>query len=373
MVDPLILLLFLVSGAAIGWFGVDLLPESALNQTTNIAGLRLVLASFGAFFGLLTGFIFQGLRRRLMLQIQTMPTDLLISRSVGLILGLLVANLLLAPILLLPIPLKVIFVKPLAAVLSNVFFGVIGYNLAEVHGRTLLRLFNPNSTEALLISEGILTPASAKILDTSVIIDGRIEGLLDCGLLEGQIIVAQSVIDELQQLADSSNNEKRGKGRRGLKLLTELREKYGRRLVINSTKYEGKGVDDKLLKLTSDTGGILVTADFNLAQVGKLKELKILNLSELVLALRPDVQPGQKLNLKIVREGKEESQGVGYLDDGTMVVVEGAKKSIGGRLQVVVTGALQTPTGRMIFGREDKNHPSQKSNKTNERSTPSSS
>ncbi|MFO7629073.1 MAG: PIN/TRAM domain-containing protein [Prochlorococcaceae cyanobacterium] len=351
MVDTLILVLFLVSGAAAGWLGVDLLPEQLLLQVNNPEGLRTVLAGFGAFFGLLAGFFFRQLRQRLMKQVRSMPTDLLISRAVGLILGLLVANLLLAPILLLPLPWEVVFVKPLAAVLSNVFFGVSGYNLAEVHGRTLLRLFNPSSAEALLVAEGVLQPASAKILDTSVIIDGRIRGLLDSGLLEGQVIVAQSVIDELQALADSSNSEKRGKGRRGLKLLTELREQYGRRLVVNSTRYEGNGVDDKLLRLTSDTGGTLLTADFNLAQVAQVQELKVLNLSELVIALRPEVQPGDGLQLKIVREGKEADQGVGYLEDGTMVVVEGARGRIGERLPVTITGALQTPTGRMVFAR----------------------
>jgi uncharacterized protein YacL len=288
---------------------------------------------------------------------------LLVSRAVGLILGLLVANLLLAPILLLPLPWEVVFVKPLAAVLSNVFFGVSGYNLAEVHGRTLLRLFNPASAEALLMADGVLMPASAKILDTSVIIDGRIRGLLDSGLLEGQVIVAQAVIDELQALADSANNEKRAKGRRGLKLLAELREQYGRRLVVNTTRYEGNGVDDKLQKLTADTGGTLVTTDYNLAKVAEVQELKVMNLSELVIALRPEVQPGDPLQLKIVRDGKEADQGVGYLEDGTMVVVEGGKGRGGERIAVTVTGALQTPTGRMVFARSDQEAPPRRGNR----------
>ena len=204
------------------------------------------------------------------------------------------------------------------------------------------------------MAEGVLQPATAKILDTSVIIDGRIQGLLGSGLLEGQVIVAQAVIDELQALADSSNNEKRGKGRRGLKLLTSLRDDYGRRIVINNTRYEGKGADEKLLQLTADTGGTLLTVDYNLAQVARLQEQRVVNLSELVIALRPEVQPGDSLQLKIVREGKEADQGVGYLEDGTMVVVEDARKRIGERLTVTVTGALQTPTGRMVFARQDK-------------------
>ena len=349
--EALLLLLFVISGAAAGFLGVDLLPTRMLIQVTNLEGLQWVMGGFGAFFGLIAGFLFQRLRAQLMRQVRTMPTDLLISRAVGLILGLLVANLLLAPILLLPLPWEVGFVKPLAAVLSNVFFGVSGYNLAEVHGRTLLRLFNPSSTEALLVADGVLQPASPKIIDTSLIIDGRLRGLLESELLEGQVIVAQCVINELQQLADSGNSDKRSKGRRGLKLLAELRETYGRRLIVNSTRYEGDGVDDKLLKLCNDTGGLMLTTDYNLAKVAQVQNLRALNLSELVISLRPEVQPGDLLQLKIVREGKEADQGVGYLEDGTMVVVESGRDSIGERREVTVTGALQTPAGRMVFAR----------------------
>ena len=146
----------------------------------------MVLAGFGAFFGVIAGFFFQQLRRRLMAQVRSMPTDLLISRAVGLILGLLVANLLISPILFLSLPWELVLVKPMAAITANVFFGVSGYNLAEVHGRTLLRLFNPTSTEALLVAEGVLQPASAKILDTSVIIDGRIRGCSIPGCWRGR-------------------------------------------------------------------------------------------------------------------------------------------------------------------------------------------
>ena len=353
MVEALIIILFLISGTATGWMGVHLLPQELLDDT-NAQQVRLGLSAGGAVIGLVAGVVFRRLRQRLMNQVRTMPTDLLVSRAVGLILGLLVANLLLAPILLLPLAGASSLVKPLAAILSNVFFGVLGYNLAEVHGRTLLRLFNPTSTEALLVADGVLTPATAKILDTSVIIDGRIQGMIGCGLLEGKVIVAQTVINEMQQLADSNNIEKRGKGRRGLKLLNALRETYDKRLVINTTRYDGAGTDDRLLQLTEDTGGTLVTADFNLAQVARVKELKVMNLSELVIALRPEVQPGDELNLKIVREGKEEHQGVAYLEDGTMVVIENARAAIGERRAVVITGALQNPSGRMVFGRLDK-------------------
>ena len=353
MVEALIITLFLISGAATGWMGVHLLPQELLDDA-NAQQIRLGLSAAGALIGVVAGLVFRRLRQQLMNQVRTMPTDLLVSRAVGLILGLLVANLLLAPILLLPLAGASSLVKPLAAILSNVFFGVLGYNLAEVHGRTLLRLFNPTSTEALLVADGVLTPATAKSLDTSVIIDGRIRGMIGCGLLEGKVIVAQTVIDEMQQLADSNNLEKRGKGRRGLKLLNDLRDTYDKRLVINTTRYDGAGTDDRLLQLTEDTGGTLVTADFNLAQVARVKELKVMNLSELVIALRPEVQPGDELNLKIVRQGKEQHQGVAYLEDGTMVVIENARAAIGERRTVVITGALQNPSGRMVFGRLDQ-------------------
>ncbi len=326
MTDILVLILFVLSGAASGWLGVDLLPVDILKQVSNVEGFRIVLAIIGFFVGLAAGFVFLQLRKTFLDQIRTMPTDLLISRSVGLILGLLVANLLLAPILLIPFPREVFFAKPLAAILSNIFFGVLGYKLADTHGRTLLRLFNPNNT--------------------------------------GQLIVAQSVIDELQTLADSSSNEKRSKGRRGLKLLKELRDLYGRRLVINPTKYEGNGVDEKLLKITEDMTGTLITADYNLSQIAEVKELKVMNLSDLVIALRPEVQPGESLNIKIVREGKEKMQGIGYLDDGTMVVIDEAKNFVGSRLDIIITGALQTPTGRMVFGKLINNPESNKSFKS---------
>ncbi len=373
MVEALTLILFLISGAAIGWLGVDLLPTTFFEEVLNISKPRPIIGGLGALLGLISSVLFRKFRDILTKKIRTMPTDLLISRSVGLILGLLIANLILAPILLLPLPWEIVFLKPLGAILSNIFFGFLGYNLGEIHGRTLLRLFNPNSTEALLIAEGILTPASAKILDTSVIIDGRIDGLVKCGMLEGKIIVPQTVIDELQQLADSSNNEKRSKGRRGLELLKQLKESYGRRIVLNNTRYEGKGTDDKLLKLTEDTGGTLITVDYNLAKVAQVKDLKVLNLSELVVALKPYVQPGENLVIKIIRKGKEDHQGVGYLEDGTMVVIEKADKAIGKKMEVVITGALQTPTGRMIFARLDKDHSISKSKKANEQQTPKSS
>ena len=168
------------------------------------------------------------------------------------------------------------------------------------------------------------------------------------------MIVAETVIDEMQQLSDSTNNvEKRAKGRRGLKLLKDLRETYGRRLVINSTRYDGAGTDDRLLQLADDTGGTLVTADFNLAQVASEAELNVMNLSELVIALRPEVQPGDGpiSENRSGGQGRKPGGGLpGRRNDGG-----GQRGQVPDRQRkpVVVTGALQTPTGRMVFARLD--------------------
>ena len=156
MVDLLILLLFIGSGGAAGRLGIHLLPEQLVRPDTDAEQLRLILTAAGGGTGLVAGLVFQRLRVRLMQQVRTMPTDLLVSRALGLVLGLLVANLLLLPVLLLPFAGGIVLLKPLLAVVSNVFFGILGSNLAEVHGRTLLRLLNPASSEALLVADGAL-------------------------------------------------------------------------------------------------------------------------------------------------------------------------------------------------------------------------
>jgi len=323
-----------------------------LQQVTNPDALRWVCAGFGAMIGFAIGLIAQSSYRRVAQQIREMPAPVLLSRSVGLVLGLLVANLLLAPILLLPIPQEFSFIKPLAAVVGSIMFSVSGVSLADTHGRSLLRLINPNSVETMLFAEGTLKPSSAKVLDTSCIIDGRISALLDTGFLEGQLLVPQFVLQELQQVADASNDQKRVRGRRGLDVLNQIREAYPERVVIHSADYEDIAtVDAKLVKLVQDINGTLLTTDYNLNKVATVQRVPVLNVNDLTQAVRPSYLPGDSIDLKILREGKEPAQGVGYLDDGTMVVVEEGRAFVGGELQVIVTSALQTSAGRMIFAR----------------------
>ncbi|MBC7824210.1 MAG: PIN/TRAM domain-containing protein [Candidatus Parcubacteria bacterium] len=352
MVDAVIIISFILAGAGIGFRGIEALPGGVLQQVTNPDALRWVCAGFGAMIGFAIGLIAQSSYRRVAQQIREMPAPVLLSRSVGLVLGLLVANLLLAPILLLPIPQEFSFIKPLAAVVGSIMFSVSGVSLADTHGRSLLRLINPNSVETMLFAEGTLKPSSAKVLDTSCIIDGRISALLDTGFLEGQLLVPQFVLQELQQVADASNDQKRVRGRRGLDVLNQIREAYPERVVIHSADYEDIAtVDAKLVKLVQDINGTLLTTDYNLNKVATVQRVPVLNVNDLTQAVRPSYLPGDSIDLKILREGKEPAQGVGYLDDGTMVVVEEGRAFVGGELQVIVTSALQTSAGRMIFAR----------------------
>lgn len=352
MLDAIIIISFILAGAGIGFHGIEELPTSALQQVTNEEGLRWVTAGFGALIGLAVGLVVQTSYRRLERQFRTMPADILLSRTVGMVLGLLVANLLLAPIFLLPIPVEFTFIKPLAAVVGSVMFAFSGVTLADVHGRTLLRLINPHTVETLLLAEGTLKPASTKVLDTSCIIDGRIENLLNTGFLEGHILVPQFVLGELQQVADSSNDQKRVRGRRGLDILNRMKESYPDRILIHPADYEDVAtVDAKLIRLAQEINATLLTNDYNLNKVANLQKVTVLNVNDLTQAVRPTYIPGDSIDLKILKEGKEPAQGIGYLDDGTMVVVEDGRGYVGGELQVIVTSALQTSAGRMIFAR----------------------
>jgi uncharacterized protein YacL len=352
MLDTLIVLSFILAGAGVGFYGIDLLPEQILSQVTNLEGLGTVTAVFGGLIGTGVGLVMQTSYRRLERQVKELPPDRLLTRAVGLVLGLLIANLMLAPLFLLPIPLEFGFIKPMTAVLGSVLFAVSGMNLADTHGRSLLRLISPSTLESTLVAEGTLKPSKTKILDTSCIIDGRIEGLLETGFLEGQLLVPQFVLQELQQVADASNDQKRGRGRRGLDVLNRIREAYPNRVLINSEDYDDiPTVDAKLVKLAQELNATLLTNDYNLNKVASFQDVQVLNINDLAQAIRPSYLPGDDIDLKILKEGKEPSQGVGYLNDGTMVVVEEGRDYIGEELEVVVTGSLQTSAGRMIFAR----------------------
>ena len=352
MLDFVIILLFILAAAGIGFDSVELLPNTVQDQVTNLEALRWTTAGFGAIIGFGVGLSVQVTYRRFQAQVRKLPIEVILTRAVGLVLGLLLANLMLAPIFLLPIPFDFGFLKPLMAILGSVMFAYLGVSLADTHGRAFLRLINPNSLETILLAEGTLKPASSKVLDTSCIIDGRIEELLNTGFVDGQILVTQFVLQELQQLADAANDQKRLRGRRGLDILNRMQEAYPDRLVIHPADYEDiQTVDSKLVRFTQEINGTLITNDYNLSKVANLQKVPVLNINDLAQAMRPLYLPCDSIELKILKEGKEPAQGVGYLDDGTMVVVEEGRNHLGGEMRVVVTSALQTSAGRMIFAR----------------------
>ncbi|MBN2135481.1 MAG: TRAM domain-containing protein [Acidobacteria bacterium] len=191
-----------------------------------------------------------------------------------------------------------------------------------------------------------------KILDTSVIIDGRIADIIETGFMEGPVVIPQFVLKELQAIADSPDSTKRNRGRRGLNILRKMQKKGDTYLEIWEQDFpDVKEVDLKLLELAKQINGKVVTNDFNLNKVAQLRGVEILNINELANALKPVVLPGEHMNVKILREGKEQNQGVAYLDDGTMIVVDDARTMIDKSVDVEVTSVLQTTAGKMIFAK----------------------
>ena len=193
---------------------------------------------------------------------------------------------------------------------------------------------------------------SFKILDTSVIIDGRISDICDTAFIEGSLVVSQFILKELQLVADSADGIKRQRGRRGLDVLDHLQKSSQVSVIISEMDFpEIKDVDSKIIELAKHLDAKIITNDFNLNKVAQLQGIPVLNINELANALKPVVLPGETIKVFILKEGKEKDQGVAYLDDGTMVVVDNSRKMIGQNVDITVTSVLQTTVGKMIFGR----------------------
>lgn len=250
----------------------------------------------------------------------------------------------------------------ITSVLTTVLFVILGYLGFQVGFKQREELVRSVQNARLTVpkkkeqeeEEGNLVPNRNvyKLLDTSVIIDGRIADISVTGFLEGILVVPQFVLTELQHIADSSDTLKRTKGRRGLDILKRLQLDDGPQILIVDKDYsEVAEVDLKLVRLAKDMGGYVVTNDFNLNKVADLHGVSVLNINDLANAVKPVVIPGEEMHVVIIKGGKEQNQGVAYLDDGTMIVVEGGKSYIGNALDVVVTSVLQTSAGRMIFAK----------------------
>ena len=216
--------------------------------------------------------------------------------------------------------------------------------------------------------KGLRSSNDYRIIDTSVIIDGRVADICDTGFIEGDLIVPRFILDELQHIADSSDSMKRSRGRRGLDVLNRMQKSVNINIEIVDQDFPKiKEVDSKLVALAKKMNGKIITNDFNLNKVAELQGIKVLNVNELANALKPVVLPGEIVAVKIIKEGKEPGQGVAYLDDGTMVVVDHASKHLGENIEALVTSVLQTTAGRMIFSELKEVVPEKKVYRANSR------
>lgn len=343
---------------------------------SRIVGM-LVLAVGGVFFGLylaaplgaqpyqyaavflligaLTGLIltpyvtvrpFLALRKR----IRQAPAQQLLAGILGLVVGLIVAALLVFPLSLLPSPFKQIL--PFVAAVLFGYFGIMVMITRQSDIFSLVRGQLPDRG-----ARGRATTANGRsvVLDTSVIIDGRIADISRTGFIQGEMVVPRFVLNELQHIADSSDALRRRRGRRGLEMLRRLQDDSVTPVRVADIAVEGvREVDDKLVLVAKRMRCPIVTNDYNLNRVAQLQGVRVLNINELANAVKALFLPGESLEIEVIQEGKEAGQGVGYLDDGTMVVVEDGKPYIGQRIEVLVTKVLQTAAGRMLFARVEQ-------------------
>lgn len=236
-------------------------------------------------------------------------------------------------------------------------FTYIGF-FTPIFVKGLKPFYSPLIEREISHQEREESPYRYKILDTSAIIDGRIAEIAKTGFLDGVIFVPKFVLYEIQMLADSQENIKRNRARRGLDVLNELKEIPHINLKIITRDYENiHKTDEKLLKLAKDINGVIVTNDYNLNKVAKIEGIKVLNINDLTVALRQIFLPGEKLTVQIIKEGKEKTQGIGYLPDGTMIVLENGRDYIGKEVEVKVTSVLQTSSGRIIFTQIEEKPP----------------
>ncbi|QNU67549.1 PIN/TRAM domain-containing protein [Ruminiclostridium herbifermentans] len=278
-------------------------------------------------------------------RIQNITLSELLICAIGLILGLIVANLISIPIL------KIEILGVTFAVLINILLGFAGVALALRKKNDIFSdFFKDSKSPSKSTSLG-----QSKLLDTSTIIDGRILDIYSTGFVDGHIIIPSFVLEELRHIADSTDSTRRARGRRGLDILNLLQKDNNYVVRIADLDYKDiQEVDEMLLKASLELKCKLVTTDYNLSKVARLRGIEVLNINDLANAVKPVALPGEEMNVQIIKAGKEAGQGVAFLDDGTMIVVEDGKKYVGEAIQVIVTSVLQTSAGRLIFAKPDK-------------------
>ena len=274
------------------------------------------------------------------------PFPDVLAGAFGMVAGLIIAYLMTPAISLIPVVGRVV------QFFASVLLGYMGYRFFFTKREDLMNAFPGRLGGKEKASKNENRPGDAKILDTSVIIDGRIADIVKTGFLDGVLIIPSFVLEELQHIADSSDVLKRNRGRRGLDILNKIQKELKIKVQVMEIDFEEiQEVDSKLVRLAKQIHGKVVTNDFNLNKVCELQGVAVLNINDLANAVKPVVLPGEEIYVQVIKDGKEYNQGVGYLDDGTMIVVEGGRDFIGTRLEVMVTSVLQTSAGRMIFAK----------------------
>lgn len=277
-----------------------------------------------------------------------LPVGDLLFGTIGLIIGLSVASLIGFAINGTQLPL----ITEVLPIVLSIVLGYLGFRVGFNKRDELLQMFTRSGSATKKKQGEQEVKLSHKLLDTSVIIDGRIADISETGFVEGVLVVPQFVLTELQHIADSSDTLKRTRGRRGLDILKRLQDERQSKVLIVEEDFEDVAeVDLKLVRLAKQMGAEILTNDFNLNKVCELHRVKVLNINDLANAVKPVVIPGEDMQVVVIKDGKEHNQGVAYLDDGTMIVVEGGRAYIGQAITVTVTSVLQTSAGRMIFAK----------------------
>lgn len=347
-------------GALLGYKVVNFVESlKVINiDFTGWAGISIYMGAT-----ILFGFIFlyfsEGIINKIKKIIKVLDTelqkfsiyDVLIS-SIGLIIGLIIAYL----ISMLVYKIHILYINVIVPIILYIILGYLGLTFPHKKKNDIYNLFvnvanikkaDPKTDKEE--KEGFSCP---KILDTSVIIDGRILDICRTEFIEGPLVIPEFVLEELQKIADSSDSLKRTRGRRGLDIINEMQKELDLEIIIHEKKFEDiKEVDSKLLKLTKELNGRILTNDYNLNKVAEVQGITVLNINDLANAVKPVVLPGEEMHIQVVKAGKEANQGLAYLDDGTMIVVEKGRQYIDENIFVVVTSVLQTSAGRMIFAR----------------------
>lgn len=331
-------------GISGGYWGFQVTPTEPING--------VILSLVGALTGLiLTPYFTTRPAKAIRSILGRLAAESLFAALAGLIVGLLIAALLAFPLSLLPQPFSQIL--PFIGV---IVFSYIGISLFVMRQGDIMGLISTLSGRGESGGSSAWTNLNRNILlDTSVIIDGRVADIAKTGFLPGTLLIPRFVLNELQYIADSPDGMRRQRGRRGMEVLAELQKLPNILVRISDINVDGvREVDDKLIVLGKQLKSPVLTNDYNLNRIAELQGVTVLNINELANAVKSVVLPGEGLRINIIQEGKEQSQGVGYMDDGTMVVVENGKDYIGEYMEVNITKVLQTAAGRMIFGRVDE-------------------